>query len=170
MLKMGALACLSVALLGGAVASSGLLVVDVREADGSRLVLPVPLVLARAATHFVPDEHTRIPCPELEEHLAAAKELTKELLEIGDAELVRVEDGNETIVISKVGEHLKVEVQGDGEEVLVSLPLVAVAEILESYDGEGFVAREVISALGDAPRSDLVHVRDGEEEIKIWIC
>ena len=46
------------------VASTSYVVVDV-TADGNHFVIPVPLVVVRAAVAFAPEESTRIPCPEV---------------------------------------------------------------------------------------------------------
>ena len=44
------------------VASANYVVVDVTT-DGNHFVIPVPLVVARAAVALAPEEITRIPCP-----------------------------------------------------------------------------------------------------------
>ena len=155
----------------GVLASSSCLVIDVKEGgpDGLHLVIPVPLFLAQAALSFVPDEHTRIPCPEVAEYLPVAESIVEELRSIPDTELVRVEEDDELVVISKVHDNLEVEVYGVREEVSVSLPLSAVEDILASFDGETFEASQVVAALRGISQTDLVHVRDGDEEVKIWI-
>jgi len=57
LLKTAAVVLLSIPLLLlGLVASSGLVVVDVKTSDGPRIVVPVPLFLARAALGFAPEE------------------------------------------------------------------------------------------------------------------
>jgi hypothetical protein len=73
------------------------------------------------------------------------------------------------VVISKVDGNLEVEVHGAHEEVSVSLPLAAVADILESFDGETIEASDALAALRRVSGTDLVHVRNGDEEVKIWI-
>jgi hypothetical protein len=98
-----------------------------------------------------------------------AESIIEELMAIPDTELVRVEDDDELVVVSKSGDTLEVEVYGDSEEVMVSVPLTAVEEILAGFDGETFEASEAVAALRGISRTDLVHVRDGDEEIKIWV-
>ena len=170
MIKVAAILALPLALLS-IVASSSCLVVDVREGgpDGMHIVVPVPLALAQLAVAFVPSEHTRVPCPEAAEFLPMARRIIEELQDMEDIELVRVEDGHELVVVSKIGENLEVEVFGNDEEVKVSLPLYAVEDILASFDGETFEASEAIAALRSVSNMDLVHVRDGDEEVKIWV-
>jgi hypothetical protein len=171
MIKVAAILALPLVLLS-VVASSSCLVVDVKEGgpDGMHIVVPVPLALAQLAVAFVPSEHTRVPCPEAAEFLPMAERIVEELQDMEDVELVRVEDGHELVVVSKIGENLEVEVYGnDKEEVSVSLPLYAIEDILASFDGETFEASEAIAALRSVGSTDLVHVRDGDEEVKIWI-
>lgn len=172
MIKIAAVLALPLALVG-TLASSSCLVVDIQEGgpDGMHLVIPVPLALAQAALSFVPKEHTRIPCPEAAEYIPLAQRVIEELADIPDTELVRVEDDNEVVVISKVDGNLEVEVHGAHEEVSVSLPLAAVADILESFDGETIEASDAVAALRRVSGTDLVHVRNGngDEEVKIWI-
>ncbi len=170
MIKVAAILALPLALLS-IVASSSCLVVDVREGgpDGMHIVVPVPLALAQLAVAFVPSEHTRVPCPEAAEFLPMAQRIIEELQDMEDIELVRVEDGHELVVVSKIGENLEVEVFGNDEEVKVSLPLYAIEDILASFDGETFEASEAIAALRSVSNMDLVHVRDGDEEVKIWV-
>lgn len=171
MLKVAAILFLPFALIAGILASSSYLVVDIEEKgpDGIHLIIPVPLALARVALRFVPDHETRIPCPELAEYLPAAKRVIEELTAAPDSELVRLEEGEELVLISKVGENLEVEVHERDEDVVVSLPLPVVVEILESYDGESFAAADVLSALTGISRSDLVHVRSDNEAVRVWI-
>jgi hypothetical protein len=170
MIKLAAVLSLPLVFVG-ILSTSSCLVVDVKEGgpDGMHLVIPVPLVLAQAALTFVPDEHTRVPCPEVAEYVPIAEKVIEELMAAPDMELVRVEEDDELVVVSKTGESLEVEVYGDSEEVMVSLPLTAVADILAGFDGETFEASEAVAALRGLSRTDLVHVRDGEEEVKIWV-
>jgi hypothetical protein len=170
MVKLAAVLALPLMFVG-VLASSSCLIVDVKEGgpDGLHLVIPVPLVLAQAAVAFVPAAHTRVPCPEAKEYLPVAESIIDELRTVPDMELVRVEEDDELVVISKIDDNLEVEVYSDREEVSVSLPLTAVADILASFDGETFDASEVIAALRGISNTELVHVRDGDEEVKITI-
>lgn len=170
MVKLAAVLSLPL-LLMGVVASSSCLVVDVKEGgpDGTHIVVPVPLFLAQVALSFVPDEHTRVPCSEAAEFIPMAERILEELEDIPDMELLRVEDQHELVVVSKVDDTLEVEVLGRTEEVQIAVPLFALRDILASFDGETFEAAEVVAALRGVSRTDLVHVRDGDEEVRIWI-
>ena len=59
LLKIGAaLAAVPLAMVGG-VAGTGVVGVDVKSNDGTRIVLPVPLLLAETAARFAPAHATR---------------------------------------------------------------------------------------------------------------
>lgn len=170
MLKIAAITVLSIPLLLiGALLSSTWVVVDVRPEDGPRIVVPVPLGLARAALAFAPDEAQRVELPELEKYADIAAEIIEELIDAPDGVLVEVHDGGDHVLIAKVGDDLEISVDGDHEKVSVSLPLTVVTEILDSYDGDDIETREALGALSSISRTDLVHVRTDDEEVRIWI-
>jgi hypothetical protein len=172
-LKTAAVVLLSIPLLLlGLVAGTGLVVVDVKPADGPRIVIPVPLFLAHAALGFAPDGVTDVDLPELGEYSVVAGKLVAELRECADAVLVEVDDGNEHVLIEKIGDEISIEVSGDDEEVSVRIPLAAATEILESYDGRRLRVAGVLDALSSSwslSGTDLVHVKSDEEEVKIWV-
>jgi len=170
MLKAAAIVVLSIPLLlVGVCLSSSCVVVDVRPADGPRIIVPVPLFVARAALAFAPDEATHIEIPELDDYADVAEQIVDELLDATDGVLVEVHDGDEHVLIMKVGDEIEIDVDGDEEQVSVRLPLTVVADILESYDGEGLETREVLEALSSITRTELVHVRTADEEVKVYI-
>lgn len=170
MLKIAAIVLLSVPLLlVGACLSSSCLVVDIRTSDGPRVIVPVPLFVARAALAFAPDDVTRIEIPELDDYAHVAEQIIDELLDAPDGVLVEVHDGGEHVLIAKVGDFIEIEVDGDDEEVSLRLPLSVIAEILESYNGEALEAREILAAFSTLSRTELVHVRTEDEEVKISI-
>ncbi len=170
MLKAAAIVVLSIPLLLVAVClSSSCVVVDVRTSDGPRVIVPVPLFVARAALAFAPDEATHIEIPELDDYADVAEQIVDELLDATDGVLVEVHDGAEHVLIAKVGDEIEIDVDGDEEQVSVRLPLTVVADILESYDGERLETREVLEALSSISRTELVHVRTADEEVKVYI-
>lgn len=170
MLKTAALILLSIpVLLVGALASSTCVVVDVRQAEGPHIIVPVPLVLARAALSFAPIEARRVEVPELEEYSDAAFELLRALREAPDGVFVEVDQDSEQVTITKNGDVLEVEVHGRNEDVEVTVPLSMAAEVLASFDGKELETSRVLTALGDVSRMDLVHVKTKDEEVKVWI-
>lgn len=170
MLKIAAVALLSVPLLlAGACLSTSFVVVDVRTSDGPRIIVPVPLFLARAALAFAPREATHVTIPELDDYIDVAEKVIDELLDAPDGVLVEVHDGGEHVLIAKVGDHIEIDVDGDDEEVSIRVPLSVVADILDSYNGEELEIRDVLDALSEVSHTKLVHVRTKDEEVKIYV-
>jgi hypothetical protein len=94
-----------------------------------------------------------------------------ELTRTGDADFVKVRDGDETVTVSKRGEFLLVNVDepSGGTEVRVRLPLSVIHALLgDSSDLSTLDLSAALSALGEF-RGDLVTVRDGGETVRIWI-
>lgn len=172
MLKTAALALLSVpVLLVGLMASSSCIVVDVKQANGPRIILPVPLVLARTALHFAPREATHVEIPELANYSELGGKLVAELRNAPDGVLVEVEDRNDRVTIEKVGDELEIEVHDGDEEVSVRCPLAVAAQVFESYDGETetLEVADVLGSLSRVSSTQLVHVRSRDEEVRVWI-
>ena len=170
MLKIAAVVLLSVPLiLAGACLSSSFVVVDVRTSDGPRIIVPVPLFVARAALAFAPHEATHVKIPEIDDYVDVAAEIIDELLDAPDGVLVEVHDGGEHVLIAKVGDEIEIDVNGEDEEVSLRLPLSVVADILESYNGEELETRDILEALSSVSRTKLVHVRTEDEEVKIYV-
>ena len=170
MLKIAAIALLSVPLLlAGACLSSSCVVIDVRTSDGPRIIVPVPLFVARAALAFAPFEATHVEIPELDDYVDVAEQIIDELLDAPDGVLIEVHDGGEHVLIAKVGDEIEIDVDGEDEEVSLRFPLTMVAEILESYNGEELETRDVLKALSSVSRTKLVHVRTEDEEVKIYV-
>ena len=44
-----------------------------------------------------------------------------------------------------------------------------VLDILDSYNGEELTTSEVLRALASVSRTDLVHVKTKDEEVRVWI-
>jgi hypothetical protein len=156
----------------GLVATTGLVVVDVKPSEGPRIVVPVPLLLARAALGFAPDEAVRVEVPELREYSEIAARLVAELRKCDDGVLVEVDEGDDRVRIEKDGDELRIEASSGREEVSVRIPLGAAAEVLESYDGERLQVAAILDALsssGSLGGTDLVHVRSDDEEVRVWV-
>lgn len=170
MSKTAAVVFLSLLVLAlGACWSSSCVFVEVRPADGPRLIVPVPLAVARATLAFAPREAAHVQIPELDEYADDATQLVDELLDAPDGVLVEVHDATEYVWIAKVGSDLEIEVETREEDVTITLPLEAAAKILESYDGDELETREVLDALETVSRRNLVHVRTPEDEVRVWI-
>ena len=174
MLKMLVAGALAVPVAGAAVvAGTGVVVVDVREkgANGTHIVVPVPLLAARVAAGFVPADKARVPIEsEAARHLPLARELVEALAKGPDGELVRVEEPGTEVLVSKVGDRLEIRVSDDGERVRVNAPFDLVLEAIP--DGQGVIeVGDLVGALSHARFTDLVEVesRDGEHvKVSIW--
>jgi len=143
--------------------------VDVKQADGPRIIVPVPLFVARTALAFAPNEATHIDVPELAEHADQARQIVEALMAAPDGVLVEVRDASEHVLIEKVGDEIEIDVDSGEETVSVSVPLTVAFDVLASYDGDRLETSKILAALASASRTNLVHVRTAEEEVKVWI-
>lgn len=164
-----------IALMFAAAASQGCLLVEVHEkSEGFHVVVPVPLFLADVALMFVPEEELRVEGPPVEdlpystEELAAiAKRAIETLAEADDGELVSVHDGSDTVLISKVGAELHIEVETDSEQVFVRAPLASAISALDAWDGAFIYLPDLLDAVEQAPKGRLVEVHSDAADVKI---
>ena len=171
MLKIAAIAAAVPSALLAGVASLGVMVVDVREGgpDGNHFVIPVPLVVAQAALGFVPAEKTRIPTNhEALKHLPLAREVLEALAKGPDGELVRVEEDDSLVVVTKVGDALHVRVQERGDDVNVNIPFSLALAAMPDEKGR-ISTGEIAAALWSTRFTDLVEVQDGRDHVKISV-
>jgi hypothetical protein len=172
MLKLAVILGAPLAMLA-TVASLGVVVVDVREGgpDGHRVVVPVPLVFAQAALALAPMaapvDKLRVPDEALE-HMGLAREVLEALAAAPDGELVRVEEREEQVVITKEGRFLKVHVTGKRENVSVNIPLQLALQALPGEDGR-LRTTALAAALGGVRFTDLVEVQDGDDHVRVWV-
>jgi len=172
MLKLAVVLGAPIAMLA-TVASLGVVVVDVREGGpgGHRIVVPVPLVLAQAALAVAPiaapDHAMRVPA-EAREHMGLAREVVEALAAAPDGEFVRVEERDETVVIRKEGQALRVDVTGKREKVSVNVPLQLALQALPGEDGRIRTAA-LAGALAGLRFTDLVDVQDGKDRVRVWV-
>jgi hypothetical protein len=156
------------------VASLGVAVVDVREGgpNGTRIVVPVPLVLAQAAVAVAPavaPEHAlRVPDEDVLEHMGLAREVIEALAEAPDGELVRVEERDELVVITKEGRSLHVRVHDGKDDVDVRVPLHVALAALPGRDGHIRTAA-LAASLGSLRFTDLVDVHSGDDHVRVYV-
>jgi hypothetical protein len=144
-----ALGLVSLVTVGG-LASMDYAVVDVKEGgpEGTRIVVPVPVLLAQTALSFAPDHLARVPVdPEAERWMPVARAVAAELRNIPDAELVRVQDHGSDVRIAKAGDRLEIRVHDNGDDVAVNLPLAAADEVFAAFQGGRLDTRRVVAAL-----------------------
>lgn len=155
----------------GAVAATGVVVVDVREAQGRRIVVPVPLLAVRAAAAFVPEKQAQLELGEAGQHVGAARHVLEALAQAPDCELVRVEEQGQEVVVRKRGDMLEVRVKQDGgDDVAVNLPLAMALHVLPDAHGK-FSASAAVQALAWARNTDLVDVKSANGDhvrVAVW--
>jgi len=168
--KLGIVLATPFILMAVVMGASGVVVVDIREGgeDGMHLVIPVPLALAQAALTFAPDDAKYIECAEFAPYQEVAEKILMELGDTPDFVMVEVEEGNERVLVQKVGGKIQIDVEdGSSEQVHVNLPIESALKIVRSYDGNGFPTKAAIWGLKKAHMGTLVHVTDGDDEVKI---
>jgi hypothetical protein len=155
----------------GAVAATGVVVVDVKEArNGRHIVVPVPLALAQAAAAFVPGDKTRVPLDrEATRYLPVAREALQALADAEDAELVRVEEPGQLVSIRKEGDLLRIRVEEHDQQVNVQVPISLALSVLPDAGGR-ITASQAVFALQRARLTQVVDVqgRDGER-VKVTV-
>lgn len=152
---------------GATVAATGIAWVDVREGgpNGTRIVVPVPLLAAEMVAAFAPVPDLRSELRDEGVNIAAARKILDALRDSPDGEYVRVEEKDETVVIAKEGDTLRIRVTGKKEDVTVNVPLESAAEVIRP-DGRINPAAAV-RGLRHARFQTLVEVRDGDDHVKI---
>jgi hypothetical protein len=173
MMKLAVVLGAPIAMLA-TVASLGVVVVDVKEGgpNGHHVVVPVPLVLAQAALAVAPvvapPDALRVPDAEALKHVGLAREVIDALAKAPDGELVRVEERDETVVITKQGRSLHVSVNDHGQRVSVNVPLHLALQALPDREGRIHTGA-LAAALGGVRFTDLVNVDDGHDKVRVWV-
>ena len=173
LLKVGAVLASVPVALGAVVAGTGLVVVDVKDADGTRIVVPVPLLLAETAARFAPTRNaTAAVDRELARarpYLPVAEEVLAAIAEGPDGELVRVDDRDEHVRIRKIGDVLEVRVDSPREAVAVNVPFALARQALRQARDGHIAPGDVVAALRHARLTRLADVRDGGEHVTITV-
>jgi hypothetical protein len=172
LLKIAAgLAAVPLAMVG-VVAGTGVVVVDVKQSDGPRIVVPVPLLLAQMAASMAParaTEHALRGMERAQRFLPVAEEVMAAIAEAPDAELVSVDDGNEHVRITKAGDQLQVRVEDGREHVAVNLPIAMVEQTLRKAHHGRLYPEDLVALLREARMTDLVDVQDGTDHVKVSV-
>ena len=172
LLKIGAALAAVPLAMAGVVAGTGVVVVDVRQGDGTRIVVPVPLLLAETAAHLAPANATRQAMKNMEQakrYLPVAEEVMAAIAEAPDAELVSVDDGSEHVRINKVGNELQIRVTSRREKVSVNVPIDMVQETLRKVHHGDMYPEDFVGLLREARMTNLVDVQDGDDHVKISV-
>ncbi|HEY2944950.1 MAG TPA: hypothetical protein VGN09_21130 [Vicinamibacteria bacterium] len=173
LLKIGAvLASIPVA-VGAVVAGTGVMIVDVRDKDGTHIVVPVPLLLAETAARFAPTKAAEVnvnrQLTRARRYLPVAEEVLAALAVGPDGELVRVDDRDEHVRITKAGDVLQVRVESPRETVAVNVPFDLARQALRQARDGRIAPGDVVAALRHARLTRLVEVHDGGEHVTITV-
>jgi len=194
MSKLGLIFGIPLAIL----ALTGILVVDVRDGgpDGTHIVVPVPVLLAQVALAVMPqnigDCHetsashhgivvgcggagaargTAVACREGAEaarYLPFARAMLKDLRRYPDFTLVEVRDGQDHVLVRKVGKDLVVDVTDSQDDVHCRVPLRMADRVLASFSEGRVSPRGIAGALWALPHGDLVRVHSASgDQVRI---
>ena len=158
--------------LGAVVAGTGVMIVDVKEADGTRIVVPVPLLVAETAARLAPTQAADAVNRELSrarQYLPVAEEVLAAVAESPDFDLVQVDDGEEHVRIRKAGDVLQVHVEGPGENVDVNVPFDLARQVLREARYGHVSPGDIVGALRRARLTRVADVRDGGDHVTITI-
>lgn len=146
--------------------------VDEGGADESHVKVNLPLSVVRVALEAAPEKvasEGRIQLGRGDVEVEDLRRMWRELKAAGEAELASVESDDETVVIRRDGDVVKVEVAEGrkGTEVFVEIPVDVIDALLEG-DGNELDVLGALDRLKDR-RGELVRVADGETRVRIWI-
>jgi hypothetical protein len=151
------------------VVNAGFVVVRVKSPE-TNLWIPLPIALGHLVGAFVnlPIPHN----PDIEEALKyreAAEEILSGLADLPDSELVEVTKPKEHVRIFKRGTSLYADVDNLREKVKVQIPLKTLKRLLQAIDHQNVNVGQLAACLAWQASSDLVHVQNGQEEVRISI-
>ncbi|PYQ00897.1 MAG: hypothetical protein DMF82_20805 [Acidobacteria bacterium] len=172
--RVGAVLGSVAAALGAVVAVTGVMVVDVTKADGTRVVLPVPLLLAQAAARFGP---TRTAAAEVDrqiarvrQYLPVAEEVLAAVAETPDCELASVDQGDEHVRVYKVGPSLQIRVDNPRENTELNVPFNLARRGLQQARQGRVSPAAMLAMLRHSRLTQLVDVyKSGGDHVKIKI-
>jgi hypothetical protein len=156
-------------LLIGYAIQAGVAVIHVTTPE-ARFWFPVPVALGHLVGEFI--NIPRSECPELEsllEYREAAAEVLRQLQDLPDSDFVEVRKANEHVRIFKRGNSLYVHVETPNEKVSVRLPLHTAQSLIEALNSQRINLGGLIACLEWQPSGGLVHVKTGQEEVRISI-
>jgi len=150
--------------------------VDETGENDTRVNVNLPLSVVQLALEAAPDKiisngelHLRHVNKDLD--VESLRKMWAELREAGDAEFVTIEEEDETVIVRREGNFIRIDIDdrddGDPEQVHVDIP-VAVVDALFSGEGETLNIEDALSELSKE-RGDIVRVDDGETKVRIWI-
>jgi hypothetical protein len=156
-------------LLIGYTIQAGVAVIHVRTPE-ARFWFPVPVALGHLVGGLI--NLPPLERPELEsilEYREVAAEVLRQLQSLPDSNFVEVSKANEHVRIFKRADSLYVHVETPDERVSVRLPLHIARSLIETLNSQRINLGDLIACLEWQPSGDLVHVKTGQEEVRISI-
>jgi hypothetical protein len=140
----------------------------------SKVSVNVPFPVAEAALALAPETVASGGCLHVGSKgarlsLVDLRRAWKALRATGDAEIVSVEDKDETVKIDRIGDKVRIHVEGraKGESVNIEIPAAAVDALLAG-EGESLNLRGALAEIRNL-RGDIVRVDDRDSKVRIWI-
>jgi hypothetical protein len=138
----------------------------------SKVAVNLPLSVVEVALEAAPEtieSHGNIKFGE--KHgmkLEDVRRIWAELAAVGDAELVSVEEKDETVKVWRKGDQVHVRVEKEGkEEVRVEVPVSLVDALLSGEDDTVNIKAAVAEL--QKKRGDIVTVSESDSSVRIWI-
>jgi hypothetical protein len=143
-------------------------------AKESKVHVNLPLTVVEAALALAPEKvisNGQIHLHDADHNLKIAdmRKLWKELRAAGDAEIVSVQDKDETVSVRRQGDKVLVDVNKPSgkESVKVEVP-VAVVDALFAGEGNELNVKGALAELQKL-RGDIVRVNDKTTTVRVWI-
>jgi len=156
-------------LLIGYVVEAGIAVVHVKTPD-THIWIPVPVAVGHLVGKFIDLPLSQEPEFEtLLDYGEEAVEIVRQLKDLPDSILVEVSKTRERVRIFKRGGSLCIDVDNANEKVKVRLPLHAAEGLLEALSHRHVNVGDLVACLEWQPAGDIVHVKNGNEEVRISI-
>ena len=145
-------------------------VVRVVQTDGPTIIVPAPAILGQVVLAFTPAREREIEFDfDLTPYREPGREFIRELRATPDAELLRVDQDGETVVISKQGDRIRIEVDNRDETVKVNAPIAAFEAFLEAYEGKGMRLTQLAGMIRHFDSGKVVEVRTADTDVDVWI-
>lgn len=148
--------------------------VDTTDTEGESVRVSLPFSLVETLLPMIdidPLREGRLVLDGVDLEGLDLRAILKEIAEAEDADFVKVRDGNETVLVSKKGGfiHVDVDEAHGGERVRVRMPLSIIdAMLTEGGEPNSLDLVAAMRALS-AFEGDLITVQDGRETVRIWI-
>lgn len=138
----------------------------------SKVSVNLPLSVVEAVIEAAPEKLAskgRIHIHDEQLSLAEMRGIWTELKDAGDTDFVTVESDDENVRVRREGDRILVLVDkpGRAQAVRVEAPVALVDAVLAG-EGDEVNVKAAIAALRSI-RGDVVHVADGDSNVRIWI-